>query len=182
MPTPPPFLVNPSWMMEWISSWSHITNNFLVWNITNQPSLCSVLGHRSLPPGFESRYGFTWRLFHLWFRFIIFGCPSAHLAYHLHKSGRKTPTIIIIIIISIMRRASRSISLIKSDISSDLLQIDLQFINCLYLNFNEYVISLVVVVVFKYFRWHKHIFDYFLTFRIHWRRLILQCVSPNYKQ
>jgi len=31
----------------------------------------------------------------------IFGCRSAHLAYHVHKSGRKTSIIIVIIIIII---------------------------------------------------------------------------------
>ena len=33
-------------------------------------------------------------LFHLWRRFITFGGRSAHLAYHVHKSGRKTSIII----------------------------------------------------------------------------------------
>ena len=50
----------------------------------------SVLNYRSLPPEFESRRGHIWRLFHLWLRFITFGGCSAHLAYHVHKSGRKT--------------------------------------------------------------------------------------------
>ena len=50
----------------------------------------SVLDHRSLPPVFESRRGDIWRLFHLWLRFVTFGSRSAHLAYHVHKSGRKT--------------------------------------------------------------------------------------------
>jgi len=40
-----------------------------------------------------------WRVFHLWVRFITFGGRSAHLADHVHKSGRKTLIIIIIIII-----------------------------------------------------------------------------------
>jgi len=38
-----------------------------------------------------------WRMFHLWLRFITFGGRSAYLAYHVHKSGRKTPIVIIII-------------------------------------------------------------------------------------
>ena len=42
-----------------------------------------------------------WRMFHLWLRFITFRCRSTHLAYHVHKSGRKTS--FIIIIINIMR-------------------------------------------------------------------------------
>ena len=29
-------------------------------------------------------------MFYLWLRFITFGCRSAHLAYHGHKSGHKT--------------------------------------------------------------------------------------------
>jgi len=36
-------------------------------------------------------------LFHLWLLFITFGGRSAYLAYHVHKSGRKTSIIIIII-------------------------------------------------------------------------------------
>jgi len=38
-----------------------------------------------------------WRLFRLSLRLIIFGSRSAHLAYLVHKSGRKTSIIIIII-------------------------------------------------------------------------------------
>jgi len=48
-------------------------------------SSSSVLDHRSL----RGR-GHIWRLFHLWLRFITFGGRSAHLVYHVHKSGRKT--------------------------------------------------------------------------------------------
>ena len=54
----------------------------------------SVLNHRSLPPVFESRRGHIWRVFHIWLRFIAFGSSSAHLAYHVHTSGRKTTIII----------------------------------------------------------------------------------------
>jgi len=39
-----------------------------------------------------------WRLFHLWLRLISVGGHSAHLAYRVDKSGRKTSIIIIIII------------------------------------------------------------------------------------
>ena len=53
----------------------------------------SVLHHISLPPGFESRSGHIWRLFQLWLRLINFGGRSAHLAYHVHKMGRKTQII-----------------------------------------------------------------------------------------
>jgi len=62
-----------------------------------------VLGHRSLPPVFKSRHGYTWRLFQLWLRFIIFGGCSTHLAYHAHKSGHKTSIIIIIMNQSIVK-------------------------------------------------------------------------------
>jgi len=60
-------------------------------------SSSSVLDHRSLPPLFESRRQHIWRLFHLWLHFITFGGRLAHLAYILHKSGRKTSIIILII-------------------------------------------------------------------------------------
>ena len=59
----------------------------------------SVLDLRSLPPVFEFRRGDIWRVFHLWLRLITTGGSSAHLAFHVDKSGRK-PSIIIIIIIS----------------------------------------------------------------------------------
>ena len=52
-------------------------------------SSSSVLDHRSLRRLFESWRGHIWRLFHLWPHFITFG-GHAHLAYHVHKSGRKT--------------------------------------------------------------------------------------------
>ena len=60
-------------------------------------SSVSVLDHRSLPPVFESGCGHIWRLFRLSLRLITFGGRSAHLAYHVHKSGRKTSIIIIIV-------------------------------------------------------------------------------------
>jgi len=44
---------------------------------------------------FESRRGHIWRVFHLWLCFITFGGRSAHLPYQVHKSGCKTPIIII---------------------------------------------------------------------------------------
>ena len=50
----------------------------------------TVLDHRSLPPVLESRPVHIWRVFHLWLRFITFGIHSAHLAYRVHKGGRKT--------------------------------------------------------------------------------------------
>jgi len=57
----------------------------------------SVLDHISLPPVFESRRGHIRRLFRLSLRLITFGGRSAHLAYIVHKIGRKTSIIIIII-------------------------------------------------------------------------------------
>ena len=53
-------------------------------------SSSSVLDYRSLPPMFKSRRGHIWRLFRLWLCLITFGGRSAHLAYLVHKSGRKT--------------------------------------------------------------------------------------------
>ena len=62
----------------------------------------SVLDHRSLLSVFESRRRHIWRWFHLWLRFISFGGHSAHLAYHVPKSGRNTSIIIITIIIILL--------------------------------------------------------------------------------
>jgi len=64
------------------------------WNRVPLWSSSSVLDHKSLPPMFESRCGHIWNLFHIWLRFITFWGRSAHLAYHMHKSGRKAPIII----------------------------------------------------------------------------------------
>jgi len=58
----------------------------------------SALDHRSLPPEFEPRRGHIWRVFHLRLRFVTFRGSSGHLAYYVHKSGRKTSITIIIII------------------------------------------------------------------------------------
>ena len=58
----------------------------------------SALDHGSLQSEFESRRGHILRVFHLWLRFITFGGRSAHLAYRVHKSGRKTPIIIVTLI------------------------------------------------------------------------------------
>jgi len=56
-------------------------------------SLCGLVGsaldNRSRSPEFESRRGHTWRVFHLWLRFIIFGGRLPHLAYRLRKTGYK---------------------------------------------------------------------------------------------
>ena len=78
---------------------STIKLQYSSWIIGAPPwSSGSVLDHRSQPPGFESRSGHIWRVFHLWLHLITFGGRSAHLhlAYHVHKSGRKTSIIIII--------------------------------------------------------------------------------------
>ena len=55
----------------------------------------SALDHGSLPTEFEFWHGDIWRVFHLWPRFITFGGHSAHRAYHVHKSGRKTSIVIL---------------------------------------------------------------------------------------
>jgi len=59
----------------------------------------SALDHWSLPPEFESRRSHIWGVFHLWLRLVTFRGRSAHLAYHVHKSGLRTSIITIIIII-----------------------------------------------------------------------------------
>ena len=71
---------------------SHVSLYELIYSLYRSSG--SVFHHRSLPLVFESRRGHIWRLFHIWLRFITFGGRSAHLAYHVHKSGRKTPIII----------------------------------------------------------------------------------------
>ena len=57
---------------------------------------CSALDHIALLPEFESRRWHIWRALHLWLRFITYGCRSAHLAYLVHKNGRKTSITIIV--------------------------------------------------------------------------------------
>ena len=57
--------------------------------------------YRSLPPEFESRHGHIWMVFHHWLRLITFGGRSAHLAWHVHKSGRKHQSSDIIISLSV---------------------------------------------------------------------------------
>ena len=52
----------------------------------------SVIGHRSIAPGFKPRTGYTRRVFHLSLRLITFEGRSAHLGYLVHKSDRKTRT------------------------------------------------------------------------------------------
>ena len=69
----------------------------------------SALDHRSLPSEFESRRGHSWRVFHLWLRFITLGRRSAHLGCHVHKSGRKTPIIIIMIITTTLKNKSSTV-------------------------------------------------------------------------
>jgi len=57
----------------------------------------SVLDYKLLSPVFESWWEHIWRLFQFSLRFITFAGRSAHLAYQVHKSGRKTLVIIIIL-------------------------------------------------------------------------------------
>ena len=79
----------------WWSDW-HLTCSTLLW-ITSQGPLCGLVGSAldHIRPGFESRRGHVWRVFDLWLRFITFRCLSAHSAYQVLKSGRKTSIIII---------------------------------------------------------------------------------------
>ena len=46
----------------------------------------------SLASGFKPRLGYIRRIFHLSLRLITIGGSSAHLAYFVHKNGRKTAT------------------------------------------------------------------------------------------
>ena len=50
----------------------------------------SAVGHRFIPPGFKPWEGYGRRGFHLSLNLITFGDHSAHLAYIVPKSGRKT--------------------------------------------------------------------------------------------
>ena len=103
---------------KWDLNMSH-TNSVLKVHLADRPILCwciwchpftlspahvqgrlcglvdRVLDHRSLPPEFESWHGCSWRLVHLWLRFITFEGPSAHLTYRLHRSGRKASIFIL---------------------------------------------------------------------------------------
>ena len=49
---------------------------------------CSATDHYH--PCSNLGVGIYERVFHLWLRFITFGCHSAHLSYHVHKSSRNT--------------------------------------------------------------------------------------------
>ena len=48
---------------------------------------------RSIPPRFKLRTDYVRRVFNLSLRPIFFGNGSAHLAYLVHQSGRKTFTV-----------------------------------------------------------------------------------------
>jgi len=52
----------------------------------------SAVGYRSIVPGLKPRSSYVRRVFHLSLRSITSGGRSAHLAYPVHKSGRKTAT------------------------------------------------------------------------------------------
>ena len=82
-----------SWIMIIALNWIVYSSGYIS---VPQWSSGSGLDHRSLSPVFESRRGHVWRLFHLSLCLISFGGCSAHLAYHVHKSGCKTSIIIII--------------------------------------------------------------------------------------
>jgi len=82
------------WQYKWI--WYMFCLIIYQLNVAPPWSNGNVLDHRSLPPVFEFQHGHIWRLFHLWLRLITFRGRSAHLAYHVHKSGHETSIIIII--------------------------------------------------------------------------------------
>ena len=77
-------------------------------------SIYSALDRRSQSPEFEPRHRHIWRVFHLWLRLITFGGRSAHLAYSVHKSGRKTSIIIIIKLKSFLKTLSCSLMLFRT--------------------------------------------------------------------
>ena len=52
--------------------------------------MSSTVGHKSIAPGFKPWLGYVRRVFHLSLHRITFGGHWAHLAYLVHKSGRKT--------------------------------------------------------------------------------------------
>jgi len=72
----------------------HFTDVALFWRWRLHGLADYALDHRSLPHAFEPCLGHIWRVFHLWLRFITCGGRSDHLAYHVHKSGRKKSIII----------------------------------------------------------------------------------------
>jgi len=76
--------MTPMWRYQWV----HAVKNSCLRGLT-----CGVLDHKSRPPEFDSWRGHTWSVFHLWVHFITFGGRSAHLAYNVYKSGRKTSII-----------------------------------------------------------------------------------------
>ena len=55
-----------------------------------------VLSHNLLPSEFKSRHAHIWSVFHLRLHFITIGGCSFHLAYHVHKGGRKIPVILFV--------------------------------------------------------------------------------------
>jgi len=91
----------------------------------------SALDHRSLPPEFESRVGHIWRVFHLSLRFFTVGGRSAHLVYHVHKSGRKTS-----IIINILKQWHKH--WVEALIQKRMLKVELMLLQNSYHNNNYY--------------------------------------------
>ena len=59
----------------------------------------SAVGHKSIAPRFKLRPGYVGKAFRVSLRLITFGGRSAHLANLVHKSGRKTPIIVVVIIV-----------------------------------------------------------------------------------
>jgi len=70
-------------------------------------SSSSVLDHGSLPPMFKSRPGHIEGCFIFDFASLTFGGRSAHLTYHVHKSGPKTPVIIITLKVSHIKHVNK---------------------------------------------------------------------------
>ena len=68
------------------------TTDCLIRNMRLRGLTGSAISHRSIAPRFKPRPGYVRRVFHLTLRLITFGGRSAHLAYAVHKSGRKAAT------------------------------------------------------------------------------------------
>jgi len=54
--------------------------------------ISSVVGHRSIAPGFNPRLAYIRRVFHLSLHLITFGAGSTNLGYLVNKIGHKTAT------------------------------------------------------------------------------------------
>ena len=99
----------------------------------------SMVNHRSIAPGFKPWPDYVRRVFYLWLCLIIFGGHSAHLAYFVHKSGRKTVTFYLLLLLVLCTHLvsklfikSISNSIIKFDVEEPGLNLNSVFHLCQY--------------------------------------------------